>query len=1501
MKRFSSTTKISTMAHQSSLLIFFLFLLITNVLSQQGDNQMRSKEYNFSLLTTPRQGNLEEWKKYNDPADYDHPEFGYLPEEAPCQNCVEVLSKRDFDKRYFINIDNPSEFYSQTAMGELHVKVGEDWIRVDHTLNKVADNIYESTNTLETAGFNVFENRSYIQTTIGNIYFNNWSLFTKTGDVLTSKGTANWSNYIVGEDGILIHNVFPGIDAEMVVFRGAIKTSFIIRENLMGTFEELIFRDQFDTPLSPTVEFTGGIMSEGVGELTVFSGSTDVLHMNEAALYAKGGPKELMESGVYRINGNSVDIVVRYDWINDNIDEYQMVVDPVVTGTNTLAQASILGSQYNASCNFTNSCNATLSVNRPANATVTDVQWSFNYLAQGSCWREDGATRFSVGACVSPNIAGFYWFCNLPSAGTCTGTNITIFSDVAGCLPAPSCVAVPVNFTMQFFRACWGTTGCNNTCIGAASPWTMTIIGNTIQYNNVATPFSLSATTVCAGGSITASTTGAFGVPGYTYNWSFSPSGIPSVGSGASASIVFPTSGSITLYSIVTDACGNQVTYSRVVTVTPGPTINVNSPTICAGASATLTATGGTTYTWSPPGGLSATTGTSVTANPAVTTVYTVVGTTSGCSGTATSTVTVTPNPVINVNSATICAGGSATLTAGGGTTYTWSPPGGLSATTGTSVTANPVVTTVYTVTGTTSGCSGTATSTVTIGPNPVVNVNSPTICAGASATLTANGATTYTWSPPGGLSATTGTSVTANPAVTTVYTVTGLIGGCTGTATSTVTVEPNPVVNVNSPTICAGSSATLTANGATSYTWSPAGGLSATTGASVTANPAVTTVYTVTGTTGSCTGTATATVTVDPIPVVVVNGATICDGASTTLTANGATTYVWSPATGLSATSGSSVTANPVVTTTYTIDGTTNGCTGTTTATVTVNPNPVVNVNSPTICAGASATLTANGATSYTWSPPGGLSATTGASVTANPAATTVYTVTGTTLGCTATATSTVTVTPNPVVNVNSPTICAGSSTTLTANGATTYTWSPPGGLSATTGASVTANPAATTVYTVTGTSSGCTGTATSTVTVNPIPAAVAGNNGPLCPGDQLNLTAANVPGATYSWSGPNAFSSALQNPTTASIVAADAGVYTVTVTLNGCTSTATTTLALNPGSSTVINPSGPYCSNGNQVTLTAASPGGTWTGNGIVNPATGLFDPSAAQIGNNTVTYDVPNGCGGPSSATIVVLAIPTVNFSPDVTSGCAPLPVTYTNLSNPQGASVTWNFGNGGSSNTIASANTTYTSDGCFDVTLTVTDNQGCTNSATLNDIVCVIPAPIAAFTTGEPIATITDPSFQFINGSANAVSYVWEFGDGTSSTTMSPNHTYPGEGGYEVILIATNAAGCVDTAELTVKVIEELIYYIPNTFTPDGNEFNNTFQPVFTSGFDPYTFNMKIFNRWGETIFETKNHEIGWDGTYDGKLVPQGTYTWKVYFRDAETDKKYEDFGHILLIR
>lgn len=1652
--------------HLLAYLSFILFISTSSFAQNKAAKGMEPKMDNFTSFLDRTPSNIPAWKKVNAPSFYSHPEFGTLPVDAPCKSCVEDLSKRKSDERYFVSIEDSNEYFLQKAMGQLHEWIDGRWISVDHYLSSSDDGIYYSGFPIDRAGFNTNDNTSFLSiSSLDKLKFNQWKLVVKKNNQFIDTLSADWSKYTIGSDGMKVIEIFPGIDAEMKVLRGAIKTNFIINKNELGIFDELIFIDSYSYTNDLNLAFVEGSFTEGVGDILIKSENKELAVIKQGILYAKDGPKELIVDPVYRINSNHLGVVVPYNWINENIDKYQLIVDPLVTGTNTLAQASILGSQYNASCNFTNSCNSTLVVARPANATVTDVQWTFNYNATGLCWREDGAVRFTAGSCVSPSAAGFYWFCNLPSAGSCTGTNVSIMSDLGPCMPAPSCAPVNVTFTMQFFRSCWGSTGCNNTCIGAASPWTMTITGRTIEYSNTTTPINVSSTTVCQGQSITASTVGTFGVPAFSYNWSFSPTGTPSVGTGASASIVFPTAGSITLYSIVTDACGNQVTSSRVITVNPSPvatatpgsqtictnqatsialsssaggttyswtvvqsgvtgasngtgssitqtltatgatsgtatytitptaggcpgapitvvitvnplpvvnvppatictggsavltatgattyswspagtlsastgssvtaspistttytitgttgtcvgsttttvtvisppTVTVNSGTICSGSSIVLNASGATTYTWSPATNLSSTTGASVTASPSTTTTYTVTGTTGSCSSTATSTVTVNPTPIITVNSPSYCMGGSAVLTASGATTYSWSPATNLSATTGASVTANPSTTTVYTVTGTSSGCSGTASSTVTVTSNPTITVNSGTICNGSSIVLNATGATTYTWSPASGLSATTGSSVTASPTTTTTYTVTGTTGTCSGTASSTVTVNPNPTVTVNSATICASASTTLTANGSTTYTWSPASNLSATSGTSVTANPTATTTYTITGTTNGCSSTATSVVTVNPLPVLSVNSGTICDGNSIPLVANGATTYSWSPAASLSSASGSSVDASPSTTTTYTVTGTTNGCSSSTTSTVTVNPLPIITVNSETICSGASANLTANGASSYTWSPAGTLNSSSGSNVIASPLTTTTYTVTGTSSGCSNTATSTVTVTPNPSVTVNSGTICSGSSLLLNASGATTYTWSPATGLSATTGASVNSNPATTTVYTITGTSNGCSSTATSTVTVNPIPTVSVSNNGPLCAGQTLTLSASSTSGASYQWSGPNGFNSSSQNPTISSVSNSNAGTYTVVITLNGCTSSDTTNFSIIPGATSAIIPSGPYCSNGSPVNLQSVSPGGVWSGAAITNANLGTFDPSIAVQGSNPVTYTIAGACGAPTTVNIQVNTAPTLTINASQISGCSPLQVDFSLTSSNSVSSQSWDFGNGQVSS-LSNPTNIFTSDGCFDIALSVTDINGCSVSNVFNDFVCVVPRPTAAFSVVNNELPVLNPLVQLINNSSNATNYTWYFGDGNTSQSENTTYTYSASSGSFLIqLVAMNSAGCSDTAQQAVSVVDDLIFYVPNAFTPNGDESNNAFEPVFTSGIDQQNFNLTIYNRWGEVIFESNDPKIGWDGTYKGVLVQEGIYTWNLRFKSPNNDKKQVYSGSVSVLR
>ncbi|MGQ0827308.1 MAG: gliding motility-associated C-terminal domain-containing protein [Bacteroidota bacterium] len=329
--------------------------------------------------------------------------------------------------------------------------------------------------------------------------------------------------------------------------------------------------------------------------------------------------------------------------------------------------------------------------------------------------------------------------------------------------------------------------------------------------------------------------------------------------------------------------CATPTTASDSVTIISSSSlaITVNSATICPGQTATLTASGGTTYLWS-----SGATTTYITVSPSTTTSYTVTGTTSSCSGSAVATVTVSAVGALTATSATICSGGSATLTASGANTYSWS----TGATTS-SITVNPTSNTSYTVTGTSGSCTATALATVTINSSLTITVNSPSICAGETATLIANNGTLYSWSPGGQ----TTNSITVAPAVTTSYTVAGTSGTCSDSAVSVVTIVTILPVTATSAAVCPGQTATLTASGAVTYSWSPGGQTSAS--IIVTSTPAS---YIVTGysSSGGCTGTAIATVTTASATPVTISGNLVINACEeTTLTAfPGGNTYFWGP-----------------------------------------------------------------------------------------------------------------------------------------------------------------------------------------------------------------------------------------------------------------------------------------------------------------------------------------------------------------------------------------------------------------------------------------------------------------------------------------------------------------------------------------------------------------------------------------------------------------------------
>jgi len=397
---------------------------------------------------------------------------------------------------------------------------------------------------------------------------------------------------------------------------------------------------------------------------------------------------------------------------------------------------------------------------------------------------------------------------------------------------------------------------------------------------------------------------------------------------------------------------------------------------------------------------------------------------------------------------------------------------------TGSVVSITPSTTATYTATLTdNNSCVVISTPvTVTVNTTPTVSAvaSNTAVCAGSSATLTASGATNYTWTSGG-----TTSTENVTPTALTVYTVTGETSGCSNTATVSVDALAVPSVSVaaSSASICSSNSTTLTASGATNYTWTSGG----TTSTEI-VTPATTTTYTVTGEATGCSGTATVAINVTATPTVAAaaSNATICTGNSATLTASGATNYTWTSG---GTTSTESVT--PTVLTVYTVTGETSGCSSTAIVSVDVNtiiPTVTVSASSASVCSGSSATLTAGGATNYTWTSGG----TTSTEV-VTPTALTVYTVTGETNSCSNTATVSLGVNQTPTVSaVASQTLLCddgstGSSILTASSNGTTYLWSD----GATTMTTV-VTPSVTSVYTITATGNGCSANAFVTVTVN-------------------------------------------------------------------------------------------------------------------------------------------------------------------------------------------------------------------------------------------------------------------------------------------------------------------------------------------------------------------------------------------------------------------------------
>ena len=870
------------------------------------------------------------------------------------------------------------------------------------------------------------------------------------------------------------------------------------------------------------------------------------------------------------------------------------------------------------------------------------------------------------------------------------------------------------------------------------------------------------------------------------------------------------------------------------------------------------------------------------------------------CIDTISETITE-PLPVavdISIPTTTVCIGSSVNLQGTGALNYSWSPPVWLSSTNSANVISTPNSSITYILSGTdANGCTNTDTVDIQVVQSLMMTSNpiSPEVCEGENITVSISGASSYSWFPPNGLNTTTSSTVIASPLNTTNYMVIGSDSyGCIDTTYVNIDVLSKPLVSVtNSPSICEGESVPLLASGANNYVWYPSIGLNSVIGNTVIANPILSTSYSVVGTSNNgCSDTVSTVVSVSPNPTLFTQNSNIdiCLGDTAILFVNGALNYIWNPILGLNSINTDTVLAYPVNNTTYNIIGIDSiGCSSSTNIVVNVNPLPTIDVTSPQsqICIGESVLLTATGGIQYSWQPLNVLNSNVGSVVSANPTINTTFMVNAIdTNSCTYWDTISIQVNSLPILNVNnsSSTICEGENVSLIVSGADTYVWSPSIGLNTSLGNSVVASPNITTNYVVTGTdSNGCFDVISSDVIVRPSPnLSLNPSSASICLGATIQIESFGA--SSYVWSPDFGL-----NTTTSNIVNANPNssiTYNVVGTdANLCTDSIEFQLIVGIPPSVAISPISATICEGESITLNASGASDYfWQPSSSLSSDIGV---SVVASPINTTNYQLIGtdhiGCIDTTNIVVSVIPLPTANIVSGggiICSGdSAAIIVDLTG--NPS-----WNISysvDGVVNSFISSTNPTVILSGIEgNYTIPyISDANGCSNTGSGTEYVDVVNKPQASIDYNPKNPNMLNPEVSFTNNSIFSNTYFWQFGDNTpNSLEFNPVHTYQQQGTYNVVLLAENGP-CVDTAFIEIVIDPYYALYVPNTFTPNDDGKNDNFEP---KGVGIESFEIYIYNRWGEEVFYSDDLEIVWDG---GKGVV-GTYTYIISVVDKMGD-------------
>lgn len=630
--------------------------------------------------------------------------------------------------------------------------------------------------------------------------------------------------------------------------------------------------------------------------------------------------------------------------------------------------------------------------------------------------------------------------------------------------------------------------------------------------------------------------------------------------------------------------------------------------------------------------------------------------------------------------------------------------------------------------------------------------------------------------------------------------------------------------------------------------------------------------------------------------------------------------TYTWTPSASLSSSTTYTTIASPTVTTVYTVQvnpiGQTN-CMQAQTATVNViNPTPATITAVGPVCTNSSTlSLTASPAGGV-WSGVGITSAgvlTPSAAIVGNNTYT--YAIGSSTCGSVGNTTVSVeqfvpsTITgaisalciTNPTINLST----ALSTSTLgvgvwSGNGVTGTTFDPNGAGSGvhTLTYSTNSNPTATL----------CPSASTIAITVNSVTQPTISAAGPFCDNYTPTQLVANPTGGVWSpaLAGTNVSATGQFSPASSSL-----GSNKVYYTMTNAPCVKKDSILVDVVHfvpATITGVLGPYCIYDPSVDLNSIVQftTGVWSGAGITTPT---FSPAGAGAGTHVLTYStnsIPTTtiCPDTKTTTIVVNPKPIAIAIPSNSGGCNyPWTVNFSSTNDPAGTAV-WNFGDGSPTETGLFVSHVYNTPGTYTASVIYTDNIGCKDSADASSTITIFAVPNAAFEPSLDITTVVDAEISFDNQSSdlNLNTYTWDFGGLDFSTDVSPTYLFTNSGEYFVTLIATSPDGCQDTAVKKITINPDVVLYVPNAFTPGTDGLNDVFQIFLPpTGVDFSTFNLVIYDRWGELIYKTNDVSLSWNGRKNnsGEILKQDIYVYMITFQD-EKKKYYEKLGHVSLL-